>query len=674
MSAQSLPERPNLDQLKRQAKDLLKSWEGSPPAGVSAPRLRDAQRAIAERYGFASWDALRSHVTPAAKPPHRGLLYDDPIADVVVLSGPITDDVIRSLAGARVASVKIDESVPAASLRRLSEVPTLTGLDLSGRGDLVDEDVRFVGDMPALAQVNLRWTATGDGAAAALAGKRNLSRIIFGSRLTDAGVARLLEFPAVADPGSTDSFVSISGGRTLTDGALEIVSRLAGLAALDVHTSAFGSPLFTARGVAHLKKMPSLDSLNFHGHLATDAVLREIAAIPRLRWLHCQDIVSGDDGFLALGRCGTLEWLATRICSTITDRGFEAVARLPRLTTLSMGGPSLSESAMAPLTESQTLVDLTPTLSRDEAFRYIGRIPRLERLTNMYNRATTDRATRHLANSPSLKHYGAFGTQITDESLRVLATLPRLERIEIDNCLRVTDEGLAALVRKPNLKRLGVAVCGRVTGTWMKSAPAGVETSWDPGSPEFAAFYLAETLLDHPDLPVPGDLVEPSGAPPSPEAFLPLACFGSTPAFTPEGLRLAAPSRGPARSAGVITRDALTLPVRLEIVVRPLAELRLVFGAHNQEIAFDGHGRFVDVAPWFLRSKTQKGTPHGDGVQMSDGEWVRVTLENDAAERRLLVNGVLWHSWRGDYAGLRSRLGIGARSATLTIRSLKTLG
>ena len=55
MPARSLPARPNLDQLKRQAKELLRR---EPHLG----RLREAQRAIAGQYGFTSWDALRRHV------------------------------------------------------------------------------------------------------------------------------------------------------------------------------------------------------------------------------------------------------------------------------------------------------------------------------------------------------------------------------------------------------------------------------------------------------------------------------------------------------------------------------------------------------------------------------------------------------------------------------------
>jgi len=55
VTARYLSPRPNLNQLKRQAKERLRR---QPQLG----RLRDAQRTIAEEYGFASWDALRRHV------------------------------------------------------------------------------------------------------------------------------------------------------------------------------------------------------------------------------------------------------------------------------------------------------------------------------------------------------------------------------------------------------------------------------------------------------------------------------------------------------------------------------------------------------------------------------------------------------------------------------------
>ncbi len=81
MTARQLPERPNLDHLKRQAKDLLQAARAKDPSALARLRelpafarasdadvaraplaLHDAQSVIAREYGFDSWNALRDHV------------------------------------------------------------------------------------------------------------------------------------------------------------------------------------------------------------------------------------------------------------------------------------------------------------------------------------------------------------------------------------------------------------------------------------------------------------------------------------------------------------------------------------------------------------------------------------------------------------------------------------
>ena len=79
----SLPSRPNLDHLKRQAKDLLRLYQSSDTSAferfrTSLPiarhksdqtiaemqlRLHDAQSCVAREYGYTSWDELRTAVT-----------------------------------------------------------------------------------------------------------------------------------------------------------------------------------------------------------------------------------------------------------------------------------------------------------------------------------------------------------------------------------------------------------------------------------------------------------------------------------------------------------------------------------------------------------------------------------------------------------------------------------
>ena len=70
----------------------------------------------------------------------------------------------------------------------------------------------------------------------------------------------------------------------------------------------------------------------------------------------------------------------------------------------------------------------------------------------MYNRSTTDAAIRHLKRHPHLTQYSAFGTQITDESLRILAGLPALEAVELESCAGITDAGLRELARHPRTR------------------------------------------------------------------------------------------------------------------------------------------------------------------------------------------------------------------------------
>lgn len=82
----SLPPRPSLEQLKKQAKDLVKAHEEKQPAALALIRehlpaaagkadeaiardlfaLHDAQSVIARQHGFASWNALREAVEKPA--------------------------------------------------------------------------------------------------------------------------------------------------------------------------------------------------------------------------------------------------------------------------------------------------------------------------------------------------------------------------------------------------------------------------------------------------------------------------------------------------------------------------------------------------------------------------------------------------------------------------------
>lgn len=92
-----LPSRPDIDQLKRQAKDLLAGCRRGDPSALerlraalpamagrdreASPRLHDAQSCLAREYGFVSWADLKAFVQA------RRLQASEPAALAAVLAG-----------------------------------------------------------------------------------------------------------------------------------------------------------------------------------------------------------------------------------------------------------------------------------------------------------------------------------------------------------------------------------------------------------------------------------------------------------------------------------------------------------------------------------------------------------------------------------------------------------
>jgi ankyrin repeat protein len=63
--SRELPQNPSLEHLRKQAKDLLRTMPGS--------SLSQAQRSLANEYGFASWAKLKSHVESLGRSPAEAL-------------------------------------------------------------------------------------------------------------------------------------------------------------------------------------------------------------------------------------------------------------------------------------------------------------------------------------------------------------------------------------------------------------------------------------------------------------------------------------------------------------------------------------------------------------------------------------------------------------------------
>ena len=478
--------------------------------------LDDARHLVALEHGFESWSALRAF-SEAAGP--RPALATRPVR-VVEGTGDAARTVASSRAWDEVAAALADHPSPGLeaagemtdeALEAVSRVDGIVSLDLGGSKELSDDGVRFLARLPglrhldlsgaaitdrglavlrelpalesislagtrvtdaglghlagchALRSVDLSGTRTGDGALAALAGKAALSRLSTGEQVTDAGIPLLHELPV---------FRRWHGG--------EAVMALLSYEASPNQLTLRGS--FTDRGMAHLRGLDGLFGLNLDdrnlaitaaameplvslpnlGWLAVDAKddwMPFIAAMPRLRFLGAQDTVAGDEGFAALSRSQSLEYLWGRRCHNLRNRGFTALAEMPRLRGLAVSCLNVDDAGIAALPSFPALRELMPMDVPDAGYRHVGRCAELESLVLMYCRDTTDAATAHLTGLSKLSKYFNSYTAVTDRTPELLSAMDSLEEITFDSCHALTNAGIAHLARLPRLRR--VAASGR---------------------------------------------------------------------------------------------------------------------------------------------------------------------------------------------------------------------
>jgi hypothetical protein len=477
--------------------------------------LDDARHLVANEHGFLSWAALREFTESsrpgpriAAKPVRLANEIGEEQYETIVSSrdwdvvlralaqqptarlraeGEMTDDIIADVA--RIEHVTAldlggSKGLGDDGIRRLASLSRLEELDLSGTA-ITDRGLEVLRHLPSLkrlhlgmtrvtdagmshlahchelAHLNLSWTHTGDAALRALAGKGKLKTFASGAFITDAGIPLLHDIPVFKTWHGGEPKMALLSYRSdpnclllrgsFTDRGMERLRGLDGLFALNVDDAALG---ISAAAMKPLAELPHL------GWLACDAKddwMPHIAAIPALRFLGAQDTQAGDDGFVALSKSQSIEFIWGRRCHNLRTRGFKALADIPTLRGLSVSCLNVDDEGVAALPSFPSLRELMPMDVPDAGYRHIGKCMNLDSLILMYCRDTTDAATEHITGLSRLTYYFNSYTTITDRTPRLLSTMPSLERITFDACHNLTNEGVATLAGLPRLRELRVA-------------------------------------------------------------------------------------------------------------------------------------------------------------------------------------------------------------------------
>ena len=461
--------------------------------------LDEAQTLVAQDIGYASWSALGDGLTSGtpAVPPFAIDDRDSCISPRRQLSDREWDVLIGAMTDGHITGLDAGGLMTDAVLARIAKLSHVTTLRLEGSRQLTDEGLRHLAAMPqlqhlvlsgakisdagldvlrhlpnlrsfqlgwqrgisdagvanlraceALERVDLMGSPVGDGAIAALQGKARLGSVKTGRLVTDAGLALLENFPLMTAGNAGDLLID----GPFTDAGLASLAVLNGVVDLDLF---WHCTQISSAGFAHLVNLPNLQSLGADGALSDDTSLAHMGRMPRLRKLRAQEAKATDDGFEALSRSQTLEGLWGRECPRFGSRGFLALSKVPTLKELGIGCGSVDERALAAFPDFPALQSLTPIGVTDPGFRYIGRCSKIERLTCMYCRSTTDAATEQIVNLP-LRYYYAGLTQITDRSLELLGRIRTLEQAEFYECRGITDQGLPFLAALPQLREVAI--------------------------------------------------------------------------------------------------------------------------------------------------------------------------------------------------------------------------
>lgn len=165
-----------------------------------------------------------------------------------------------------------------------------------------------------------------------------------------------------------------------------------------------------------------------------------------------------DDDVAILTRWPNLVTVGIR-ATTITDRSLPVLLSLPKLTNLTVNRSQISNSGFRKLAQHPSINQLGIEASEidDRALDVLPNATQLSRLSLLGNTRITDEGLRYLKFLPRLEHLDVSYGLITDMGLDHIAevsTLKSLLFLNHDRTDRITDEGLKHLERSRSLRTL----------------------------------------------------------------------------------------------------------------------------------------------------------------------------------------------------------------------------
>jgi hypothetical protein len=507
--SKSLPARPSLEQLQKQAKELLRQYRAGdaiarqrihsayPGRTHREAALADAQFALAREYGFETWATLK-HSVEAGK--LRLLDRYEQMAEELaaaynaidsgaiqrlndVLGTSISPDQLRARVQQRLRPLAVQSSLDSAGARlfiaqlydfeswadlvkSISHSPATPSApfckmdrrehSIELRPPLLDEDWDAIFDVMR----DLRITSLNAGGQMTDAVLERLVRVdqltslnLSGSkRVTDAGLGHLRALPRLERLELT--------GCPITDAGLEVLRHLGRLRGFFLYHHRG----VTDTGLANLSFCDQLERVDLMGTNSGDGAIQALAGKLKLRHFKAGNQVT-DNGLAFLHQFPVFKsWQGGDIKYSLMefeaepnylllrgsfgDKGLESLAGLDGLFALNIEG-AITPSGLKPLADLANLGWLG-FKADDEAMAYISQLPCL-RMLMCQDTEAGDGGFTALSKSTTIEYiWGRRCYNLTGRGFSALSEMPALRGLSV-SCRNVDDAALSTLPRFPAL-------------------------------------------------------------------------------------------------------------------------------------------------------------------------------------------------------------------------------
>lgn len=144
--------------------------------------------------------------------------------------------------------------------------------------------------------------------------------------------------------------------------------------------------------------------------------------------------------------------------SWVDNYQMEEILAFPRLTSLTVEGPSIDDSLAPKIAEQTGLQSLSvqATLIDDAGIAQLAGLKFLKVIDLRLCSLITDKALETLSTMPQLRAVRVSGTNVTDAGIAALLKLPNLSELDLRNCRGVTKAAIEKLADKKSLSMLKI--------------------------------------------------------------------------------------------------------------------------------------------------------------------------------------------------------------------------